>query len=184
MGRKRLKAVTLAGKPAPTNKFDLRSEYVGGQPAQSSAAEVDNPLNAAQKLIVFRSIRDPLASLHASQSIDEAQYQAGRHWQRAYELSEVGGARAIDPTKEAVDGGRMPEMLTDAQLRAFKDLGQARGVLGMVGERIVTQVLGERLSIAKVADRWGFSTERDRRYIGMRFNECLEQLAKLWNYAS
>jgi hypothetical protein len=182
MGRKRLRAVTLASKPRTA--FDLRSEYVGGQPSNSAEVEVDNPHNSEQKITVFRSIRDPIAMLHSSGQIDEAQYQAGRHWQRAYELSEVGGARAIDPTKEAVDGGRIPEMLTDAQLRAFKDLDQARKVLGMVGERVVTCVLGERQSLTKVADRWGLSTERERRYIGMRLNECLEELAKLWGYAA
>jgi hypothetical protein len=181
MGRKRLKAVTLA--KAPPNRFDLRSEYIGGQPANSAPMEVENPHNPEQKTVVFRSVRDPIASLHSTGQIDEAQYRAGRHWQRAYELSEVGGARAIDPTKEAVDGGRMPEMLTDAQLRAFKDLDQARKALGMVGERIVMAVLGERQTFAIVANRWGLSTDRERRYIGMRFNECLEELAKLWGYA-
>jgi hypothetical protein len=72
----------------------------------------------------------------------------GRHWQAAYENAEIGGVRAIDPGKEAVDGGRLPEVLTDQQRRAVVDLKNARLALGPEGNQLVIDVLAKGWSIS------------------------------------
>src|SRR5882724_7680554 len=76
--------------------------------AEVAAVEVDNPfgLKPGEKIVALRSIRnDPLGRLHSHRQIDEAQYQAGRAFQNDWEKAER-GPRAVDPTREYVDGGQ------------------------------------------------------------------------------
>jgi hypothetical protein len=147
---------------------------------------VDDPhgIETGEKITVLRSLRDdPLAQMHARSQIDQAQYYAGRHWQKAYELAELGGSRAIDPTKEAVDGGRIPEPLTDQQAKAFGDLKKASRALGINGELIVKDILAVGLELGIAAARRGYTSEPDRKAFGKRFRECLDTLAEIFGYA-
>ena len=76
--------------------------------AEVATVEVDNPLalEPGEKIVALRSIRnDPLGRLHSHRQIDEAQYQGGRAFQADWEKAER-GPRAVDPTREYVDGGR------------------------------------------------------------------------------
>jgi hypothetical protein len=147
---------------------------------------VDDPYGSAfDKIVVFRNLRDdPLAAMHDAGQIGQHQFIAGRHWQKCYELSEMGGARAIDPTKEAVDGGRIPEPLSDAKCRALGDLAKARQALGLEGGAIIMDVLGRHMTIALCCDARGLTSERERNYLGRRFRECLDTLAIEFGYAS
>jgi hypothetical protein len=149
--------------------------------------EVDDPLalNPGDKIVVLRSTRnDPLADMKSKNQIDQCDYVAGRHWQAAYENAEIGHVRAIDPGKEAVDGGRLPEMLTDQQRRAVVDLRNAAKALGPEGNRLVTDVLAKGWSITQAACDRGRTSERDRLYIGARFRECLRTIAIRFGYSN
>ncbi len=183
--RKLKKAVTLAVQPKTPNKTHNREAM--DLPINSVVAPVvaDDPYEPGAKITVLRSLRnDPLAAMHNAKQIDQAQYIAGRHWQRAYELAEVGGARAIDPTKEAVDGGGIAQAtITDAQIRAFGDLARAMTALGQEGEGLVRDFLGHCWTLRDVAARRGAHTERERSYVGWRVRECLNTLAVEFGYA-
>jgi hypothetical protein len=99
--------------------------------AQVAPVEVDDPYEEGGKIVVLRSTRnDPLADMKSKGQIDDCDYVAGRHWQAAWENAEIGGVRAIDPTREAVDGGGLPELLTNTQRRAVQDLKAGREALG------------------------------------------------------
>lgn len=151
--------------------------------AQVSPIEVDDPLELGGKLIVMRSTRnDPLARLHDRRQIDEAQYQGGRAFQDDFEVAER-GPRAIDPSKEAVDGGRMPEPITESQRKAVKRLAGVHRELGQNGSALIHAVLVERLTLEKICDDRGLTTERERLYVGRRFRECLDDLARIYNFA-
>jgi hypothetical protein len=153
--------------------------------AQVAPVEVDDPYEEGAKIVVLRSTRhDPLADMKAKGQIDDCDYIAGRHWQAAWENAEIGGVRAIDPTREAVDGGRMPELLTDTQRRAVQDLKAAREALGREGHQLICDVLGAGMSITQAACHRGLSSEADRKYIGKRFRECLSTLAIRFGYAN
>ena len=79
--------------------------------AEVAAVEVDDPLGLepGDKIVTLRSIRnDPLARLHSHHQIDEAQYRGGRAFQNDWERAEH-GPRAVDPTREYVDGGQARE---------------------------------------------------------------------------
>lgn len=151
--------------------------------AQVSPIEIDDPLEAGGTLIVMRSTRnDPLAGLHARRSIDEAQYQGGRAFQHDFETAER-GPRAIDPSKEAVDGGLMPEPITEAQRKAARRLARVYRALGQDGSALAHDVLVYGLTMARVAVRRGLSGERWEKYFGMRFQECLNCLAVVYGFA-
>src|SRR5262245_54813789 len=93
--------------------------------AQVSPIVVKDP--AGDNIEVLRSHRDDyLAYAHAHNDIDDAQYKAGRKWQRLQELCAVGSVQAIDPTKEAVDGGRFSEPIGDHQMAAAQEISEAQ----------------------------------------------------------
>jgi hypothetical protein len=146
---------------------------------------VDDPFsNRGEKIEVMRSLRDdPLAGMFSRAQIDDAQYRAGRQWQSFHEQSAIGALGAIDPTKEAVDGGRMRDVLTDKQAKAIMELRRIEPVLGMEGAALVRDVLGARMSIAVAAARRGCMSEAEAKYIGRRFRESLETLAVHWGFA-
>lgn len=151
--------------------------------AQVAIIEIDDPYEAGAKIVAIRSTRnDPLAGLHARKHIDEAQYQGGRAFQRDFETAER-GPRAIDPSKEAVDGGRFPEPITEAQQKAAVRLALVHRELGQIGSALVHDVLVHGRTMAKVAERRGYAGERWEKYFGMRFQECLDCLALVYGLA-
>lgn len=150
--------------------------------AQVFPIEVDDPYEPGSQITVMRSIRDPLENLHARKYIDEAQYEAGKCFQRDFEAAER-GPRAIDPGKEAVDGGLMPEPITETQWRAAGKLKEVYKVLGQDGSAIIHDVLIARSTPAKVAQSRGYEGERWEKYFRMRFQECLNCLAVVYGLA-
>lgn len=151
--------------------------------AQVAPIEIDDPMEAGGTLIVMRSTRnDPLAGLHARKFIDEAQYQGGRAFQYDFETAER-GPRAIDPSKEAVDGGRVPEPLTDHQRAAVVRLGRADRELGQNGSGLVRSVLIHGMTIEQIGVSRGVTGELELKYLGRRFRECLDCLALVYGFA-
>lgn len=145
--------------------------------------EVDDPYEDGGKIIVMRSKRDdPLGDLHARHMIDEAQYQAGRAFQRDFETAER-GPRAIDPSKEAVDGGLAPEPLTVAQMAAGRQLAIVYRKLGHDGSAIVHGVLVHHRTRKQIAASRGLVGKKWEEYYGIRFRECLDCLALVYGFA-
>jgi len=120
---------------------------------------------------------DPLGRLHARGQIDECQYAAGRRWQRDYHDAELANLKAIDFTRDVVDGGRGPEILTDRQCKAMAALARYDRALGLDGCALVRQVLGNRMFMADVARVRGENGQHAVAYFGRRFRECLDTLA-------
>jgi hypothetical protein len=181
--RKLKKAITLA----PTNSAAPHDRRATELPinAKVEATVADDPYEPGAKITVLRSLPDdPLAAMHNAKQIDQAQFVAGRHWQRAYELTSVGGVRACDPTRERVDGGGIPQAtISDAQVRAFADLKRAMSALGLEGESLIKDFLGRGWSLRDVAAQRGAASERARSYFGWRLRECLDTLAVEFGYA-
>src|SRR4029077_3957042 len=100
--------------------------------AEVAEVEIDDPLalEPGEKIVALRSIRnDPLGRLHSHRQIDEAQYQGGRAFQNDWERAER-GPRAVDPTREYVDGGQTREPITEGQRKAVLRLNRAERELG------------------------------------------------------
>lgn len=173
------------GKPYnPGTVHDRRAQDLLRN-AQVVADVVECPYDRMARIEVTRSTRhDPLFDMKSKRQIDQCDYMAGRHWQAAYENAEIGHVKAIDPSKEAVSGGRMPEVLTKRQMVAVQDLKAARDALGTEGAVLVMDILGKGWSVKEAALARGRTTERDRRYVGDRFRECLATLAKRFGYSN
>lgn len=150
-----------------------------------SIAIVPDPYEKGQYLQVTRSIRDdPLAGMLSRKQIDEAQYQAGRKWQSLHEKSTIGSMKAIDPGKEAVDGGVFREFLTDHQMRAFRELTDSYVALGPELGRLIFDVLASRMSITQAAACRGLVKTREILSVGVRFRTGLETLAVHYGLAA
>jgi hypothetical protein len=135
---------------------------------------------------VLASIRDdPLGHMHDRGRIDDIQFKAGRDYQYFYERAEVSGVKAMDTTKEPVDGGNLvPDPLTSGMLAAADELAYLDRHLGDVGKRLIRLVLIERMFLTQVAKSLGVPTsERSINYVGKRVSECLETLALALGYA-
>jgi hypothetical protein len=146
-------------------------------------ALVDDPLEPGAKLKVLRSVRDdPLAGLLARGVIGEHLYAAGRCWQRHHEAATIGSVSAIDPTKAAVDGGKIPEPVTDRQIYAIRELARADAALGARDQALVRDILGSRTSLADAARQRSWVGERGVNYAGRRFRDALDTLAALWGF--
>lgn len=150
-----------------------------------SVVEVDNPLamEAGEKIEAVRNTRnDPLGGMHARKTIDEAQYWGGRAFQRDFEIAER-GPMAIDPSKEFVDGGMLPEPITEAQQRAAKALARAYRELEQDGSALIHDVLIHAQSYRQIAAARGFSGERWERFFGMSVHLHLHTLAWVYGFA-
>ena len=159
------------------------TDFNRGVAGHVTPVEITDPYDTAGTIIVMRSTRDdPLADLHVRKMIDEAQYHAGRAFQHDFETAER-GPRAIDPSKEAVDGGQMPEPITEAQRRAARQLGVAYRALGQDGSALTHDVLIHSKTRSQIASSRGLVGKRWEEYYGMRFRECLDCLAIVYNFA-
>lgn len=169
----------------PAKAHDRRSRDLLRN-AEVAAVEVDNPLalDPGDKIVVLRSTRnDPLGRLHSHHQIDEAQYQGGRAFQSDWEKAER-GPRAVDPTREYVDGGESREPITEGQRKAVLRLNRAERELGADGSAIVHDVLVHGMTMQQIGERRGLTTQRWKDYFARRFCECLDCLAALYGFAT
>jgi hypothetical protein len=154
--------------------------------AEVATVEVDDPLalDPGDKIIALRSVRsDPLARLHSHRQIDEAQYQGGRAFQNDWEKAER-GPRAVDPTREYVDGGRAREPIIESQRKAVLRLNRAERELGADGSALVHDVLIKGMTMQQVGQRRGLRSQRWNEYFARRFRECLDRLAQIYGFAT
>jgi hypothetical protein len=169
----------------PAEVHDRRSRDLPRN-AEVAAIEVDDPLalEPGEKIVTLRSIRnDPLAKLHSHRQIDEAQYQGGRAFQDDWEHAER-GPRAIDPTREYIDGGRTREPITERQRKAVLRLNRAERELGADGAALVHEVLILAMTMEQIAQRRALRGQRWIDYFAKRFRECLDRLAQIYGFAT
>ena len=154
--------------------------------AEVATVEIDNPLGLepGEKIVALRSIRnDPLGRLHSHHQIDEAQYRGGRAFQDDWEKAER-GPRAVDPTREYVDGGQAREPITERQRRAVLRLNRVEHDLGADGVMLVHEVLVLGMTAEQIGQRRGLRGQRWKDYFSKRFRECLDRLALIYGFAT
>jgi hypothetical protein len=169
----------------PRKVHDRRSSDLPRN-AEVAAVEVDDPLalEPGDKIVALRSIRnDPLGRLHSHRQIDEAQYQGGRAFQNDWEKAER-GPRAVDPTREYVDGGQAREPITEGQRKAVLRLNRAERELGADGSALVHDVLIHGMTMDQVGQRRGLRSQRWHDYFSRRLRECLDRLAAIYGFAT
>lgn len=180
--------------PAPLR--DLRGQYEHLPFGKHIASvERDDALEANAKALVFASLRDdPLLRFHARGQIDDAQFEAGRAMQELFDAAEISNLKAIDTTRENVDGGQLAEMLNVRRMEAADRLSKypngLRYKLGTEGYALCRAVLAERKFLIHIAVERGHVDERGKpqaravNYLFRRLKECLDTLAFELNLAT
>ncbi|MCC8936070.1 hypothetical protein CI1B_64970 [Bradyrhizobium ivorense] len=169
----------------PAGAHDRRSQDLPYN-AEMATVEVDDPLalEPGEKIIALRSVRnDPLGRLHAHRQIDDSQYRGGRAFQGDWEKAER-GPRAVDTTREYVDGGLQREPITEGQREAALRLNRAEHELGADGSMLVHEVLILGMTMEQVGERRGLRTQRWQDYFSRRLRECLDRLALIYGFAT
>ena len=150
--------------------------------AKIAEAIIPDPYSSTgEKLRVIRSVRDDvLGHLHARKEIDDAQLEAGRKYERYAEQSQIGSVKAMDPTKEPVDGGGgIRDAITDRQIAAVRELSEADRVLGRRPAMVMRAVLVDKKRFREIAG----AKEGDIAHVRLTFKEGLEELAVFWCFA-
>lgn len=145
-------------KPRKKKTISLAHVATGAKMLKIGLVEVDDPfaLKPGQKIIVPRNLT-PLSDLHSRDKIDEAQKRAGEKFADMYERAELGGAQAIDYTREHVDGGPTPEPLSEQQQEALdwlRRVGRYPGI-GKEGFEVLRAVCGFGRPVSDYAKQLG-----------------------------
>jgi hypothetical protein len=179
-------ARTKRKKPYNPAKVHDRRSHDLPRNAEVAPIEVDDPLGLepGDKIVTLRSIRnDPLARMHSHRQIDEAQYQSGRAFQDDWERAER-GPRAVDTTRDYVDGGQAREPITEGQRRAVLRLNRCERELGADGSALVHDILIHGMTMEQVGQRRGLRTQRWNDYFARRLRECLDRLALIYGFST
>lgn len=165
-GRKKAEApVTLPGV-----MFIDNVENPNFQRGYAESATNPKTISAA-----YNARESPIAWMLVHERVNAAQAKAASIFRRNYEMAGGAGAKAIDYTKEPVDGGGFPDILTDRQAEAAKELGRARAALGFSGYELVEQVCGQCLWINQIeATKWR------QLQAANNLRDCLDVLADFW----
>ncbi|MBO4223637.1 DUF6456 domain-containing protein [Bradyrhizobium neotropicale] len=169
----------------PARAHDRRAQDLPYN-AEVATVEVDDPLalEPGDKVVALRSVRnDPLGRLHSHRQIDDTQFRGGRAFQSDWEKAER-GPRAVDTTREYVDGGRQREPITEAQRSAVSRLNRVERELGADGSALVHEVLILGMTMEQVGERRGLRTQRWNDYFARRLKECLDRLALIYGFAT
>lgn len=124
-----------------------------------------------------------ITALAARDAITPSQAAAADRFRSAWEMLGGTGARAIDYSKEPVDGGGIVDPISIRQMEAGRDLHSAQKALKAVhGEyayRLVGYICGEGRSIHELTE-----TRRQRDTMTDNLRAYLDVLAELWSYAT
>ena len=145
--------------------------------------EVEDPYEPGARISAIRSVRDdPLADHLARGHIDEAQFLAGREFQRWFRIAES-GPQALQ-IAEAVDGSPIRESLTDERLKASKWLTRCYGELGKHDSVLVHEMLINNRTARQIARSRGVSGSAWETYFARRLFQCLNDLAIVFGLAN
>jgi hypothetical protein len=169
----------------------VRLEHVGEGPPMRV------PVKARPRYRIVALRDDPIGQMAKRRQLGndvddvEDRLAAARKWQELHEHAEIGGARGIDPSRDIVDGGRyeMPE--TEDRLRAHKQLIAVRQAIGIIpelrilGARLLTWVLAEKLTLKQIAELHFDLDGHDRRKLSLldHLKNCLDVTAVVLNVA-
>lgn len=168
-GRKR-KAVPVTVSPLVI-MVEVENPYFSG----AHFEDATNP----RKITAAMSMREsPAIWMHQHKQLDDAQAACASRFRRHFEAAGGSGAKAMDTTKEPVDGGKVEDGITDSKVDAAKQLFRARAVLDVYEYRIVEQVCGQCIWIKDLV-----ASKRAQLVMAQDLRVALDKLAMLWGYA-
>jgi hypothetical protein len=136
-------------------------------PAPRLTVSTNQPSLPARKRPMPRKSYDPLADHFARGRIDEAQYAAGREFQKHFAIADK---RRLDAP-------------TDSQDAAWKSLAKCYRALGADGSALVNDVLIDAKTTKQIAESRGKTGLDWERYFVRRFRECLNCLVLVFGFS-
>ena len=148
--------------------------------------DVDNPLyqrshdGASANPRKIRAAYNPKESyagyLWVKNKITEPEWVVAGIVRRSHEMCGGAGAKSMDYSREAVDGGASAQDITDAQIAAGQTLKEVESILGNRGDYVLMiDLAGEGKWPREITD----NPERQR-YLAMHFRTLLERIAVRW----
>jgi len=157
--------------------------------AKLRAKEVANPVYMPahdgekwnpRKVPALVNVRESaVASLEARGQLDECQVKTADAFRAYWEATGGVGARAIDYTREYVDGRGAIDPLPERRLTASEKLRDAKTHLGWRNYDLVAKVCGEGRSFRELA-----TSRRERDTMADNLRSSLDDLAVLWKLAT
>lgn len=137
----------------------------------------DNPRKVKAAL---NSKESAISSMAARGHLNIAQIRAAKTFCALWEAIGGAGAKAIDYSRDQVDGGKNAQDITDKQLEAGAELKKCSDLLGVLGYELVVRTAGMGMTIDDLAGK-----ERRRRdHAADSLRGCLEVLAVHWGYSN
>jgi len=161
----------------------IATEFNKGIARHIGTMTVEDPFDGSTIEVARQTRNDPLGRLHGHKSIDEAQYQGGRAFQRDFETIE-GGAKAIDPSQPYVDCSRRPRGVSAAYSGAWVRLNAAHEALGQDGSALIHDVLVRGWSYRQIAEARGYGGERWEKFFGTSVQLHLHRLSYVYGFAT
>ncbi|GLS35373.1 hypothetical protein GCM10010869_09610 [Mesorhizobium tianshanense] len=150
---------------------------------------VDNPFFARGHPISASNPRTIPAAVNVRESavvmlasrgtLDAAQIKAAERFRALWEVLDGKGASGIDPARIVVDGGKMPDGISQRQINAGQELRKCRALLGLRGYQLVALVCGQGHALHEIA-----ASKRERLTAADMLRWCLDDLAAAWGMAS
>lgn len=167
----------------PVSKLELVDKFIENpdwEPAREG--EKGFPRKIKATVNVRESAISTLAARKDSNGnalIDEAQVLAADRFRRFWEASGGAGAKAMDYTRDKVDGGQIADPIDIAQMNAARKLGEAEHTLGERNYQLVRRVCGEGAAMSEL-----YSGKRDRLTATDNLRSSLDDLARIWGIAT
>ncbi len=163
-----------------TLKSDI--EWATVEDPEFSHDHVEGKLGNTRFKTVARNRRESgISELAAKGALNAAQVAAADRFRALFEAMGGAGARAIDPAKEAVDGGRIPDPISTRAFQAGVELKKAAEHVqkshGLYGYKLVCYVAGEGRTIRELTQ-----TRRQRDTMTDYLRMCLTSLAEFWGF--
>ena|SRR5438876_2925551 len=116
--------------------------------SRSNAACPSNP----EMIPAIVNVRESAITMLASRKkLDLAQVEATNHFRKLYEALGGKGPSGFDPGRLVVDGGKMPDGISQRQINAGQELRKCRALLGERGFRLVALVCGQGHALHEIA---------------------------------
>jgi hypothetical protein len=131
----------------------------------------------------LRALQSEIAAIREAENAraeeqKQTRLNAARFYEKLYGAVEIGGARAIDPFREVVDGGRFITPDTDFRLAAQRRLAKIDAALGRTAVDLVRAVLVQKWEIGQVADAHGDDTATYKRNLRRQICDALDRISR------
>ncbi|AGF74981.1 hypothetical protein BAnh1_11130 [Bartonella australis AUST/NH1] len=171
-----------------TPSFD-KHHSIGHLQAQEVLVETSNPYfqptypesqgNPRTIIAVADAHSRPIALLYTKGHITTAQYKAAERFYLYWRQSQGDSHMSIDLTRTKVDGGEGHIHTMERRIEAANHLQTIKAELGVLGYRLVEQVVGYGQAIKDLSP-----SKRKQNSLADHLRDCLDLLAFHWKYSN